>query len=342
MSEKTRTANAKSIRRAKIAKIKLIVLVGFLSTTIIDTVVSVLLSNSSLYQSASCQIEENLEAQLLFIMTSPFSCSAASSGLPCLLAAVLVVATPCAPPPQTAAEQRTTFLFLCVSAPLNHPIAFLQLSNNISFARSRAVADGRRWNSDKTICESGSNCCTYSSPAVTYNPGQKCWDTCTFSLKIAPLRFPPPPSPSQSCISGLKVHFFGATLTRGEGGRHFAQTRPSRASKTERLAVPRTFVQDCRTKSGKSSLEIVRCQLQCRESTEPFFLSRFLLHTLQEVPESCWKVRRRSWTVAKEIEEAWNRGNDLEGNKRLTLKSTNEAAVTTNQRRKHQNRCDLT
>ena len=71
---------------------------------------------------------------------------------------------------------------------------------------------------------------------VTYNPGQKCWDTCTFSLKIAPLRFPPPPSPSQCCISGLKVHFFGATLTRGEGGRHFAQTRPSRASKTEGLA----------------------------------------------------------------------------------------------------------
>ena len=70
----------------------------------------------------------------------------------------------------------------------------------------------------------------------SYNPGQKCWDTCTFSLKIAPLRFPPPPSPSQCCISGLKVHFLGATLTRGEGGRHFAQTRPSRASKTERLA----------------------------------------------------------------------------------------------------------
>ena len=69
-----------------------------------------------------------------------------------------------------------------------------------------------------------------------YNPGQKCWDTCTFSLKIAPLRFPPPSSPSQCCISGLKVHFFGATLTRGEGGRHLAQTRPSRASKTERLA----------------------------------------------------------------------------------------------------------
>ena len=44
------------------------------------------------------------------------------------------------------------------------------------------------------------------------------------------------PSPSQCCISGLKVHFFEATLTRGEGGRHFAQTRPSRASKTERLA----------------------------------------------------------------------------------------------------------
>ena len=73
---------------------------------------------------------------------------------------------------------------------------------------------------------------------IFYNPGQKCWDTCTFSLKIAPLRFPPPPppSPSHCCISGLKVHFFGATLTRGEGGRHFAQTRPSRASKTERLA----------------------------------------------------------------------------------------------------------
>ena len=46
----------------------------------------------------------------------------------------------------------------------------------------------------------------------------------------------PSPSPSQCCISGLEVHFFGATLTRGEGGRHFAQTRPSRASKTERLA----------------------------------------------------------------------------------------------------------
>ena len=52
---------------------------------------------------------------------------------------------------------------------------------------------------------------------AAYNPGQKCWDTCTFSLKIAPLRFPPPPSPSQCCISGLKVHFFGATLTRGRG-----------------------------------------------------------------------------------------------------------------------------
>ena len=74
------------------------------------------------------------------------------------------------------------------------------------------------------------------NPVECYNPGQKCWDTCTFSLKIAPLRFPPPPSSSQYCISGLKVHFFGATLTRGEGGRHFAQTRPSRASKTERLA----------------------------------------------------------------------------------------------------------
>ena len=46
----------------------------------------------------------------------------------------------------------------------------------------------------------------------------------------------PSPLPSQCCISGLKVHFLGATLTRGEGGRHFAQTRPSRASKTERLA----------------------------------------------------------------------------------------------------------
>ena len=77
---------------------------------------------------------------------------------------------------------------------------------------------------------------THELKLIAYNPGQKCWDTCTFSLKIAPLRFPPPPSPSQCCISGLKVHFFGATLTRGEGGRHFAQTRPSRASKTERLA----------------------------------------------------------------------------------------------------------
>ena len=35
-----------------------------------------------------------------------------------------------------------------------------------------------------------------------------------------------------------------------------------------------------RTKSGKPSLDVpeIRCQLQCRESTEPFFLSRFLLH----------------------------------------------------------------
>ena len=71
---------------------------------------------------------------------------------------------------------------------------------------------------------------------ANYNPGQKCWDTCTFSLKTFPFRFPPPPSPYQSWISGLKVHVFGATSTRGEGGRHFAQTRPSRASKTERLA----------------------------------------------------------------------------------------------------------
>ena len=38
-----------------------------------------------------------------------------------------------------------------------------------------------------------------------------------FRWKSPPLRFPPPPSPSQCCISGLKVHFFGATLTRGEG-----------------------------------------------------------------------------------------------------------------------------
>ena len=44
------------------------------------------------------------------------------------------------------------------------------------------------------------------------------------------------PSPYKRWISGLKVHVFGATLTRGEGGRHFAQTRASRASKTERLA----------------------------------------------------------------------------------------------------------
>ena len=77
---------------------------------------------------------------------------------------------------------------------------------------------------------------SFVQASLAHNPGQKCWDTCTFSLKIAPLRFPPPPSPSQCFISGLKVHFFGATLTRGEGGRHFAQTRPSRASKTERLA----------------------------------------------------------------------------------------------------------
>ena len=115
--------------------------------------------------------------------------------------------------------------------------------------------------------------------------------------------------------------------------------------KVDQIVVPIRRRLWPRTKSGKSSLdgpEIIRCQLQCRESTEPFFLSRFLLHALQEVPESCWKVRRRSWTVAKEIEEAWTQGNDLEGNKRLTLKSTNEAAVTTNQRRKHQNRCDLT
>ena len=61
-------------------------------------------------------------------------------------------------------------------------------------------------------------------------------DTCTFSLKNRHSSISPSPSPSQCCISGLKVHFFGATLTRGEGGRHFAQTRPSRASKTERLA----------------------------------------------------------------------------------------------------------
>ena len=57
-----------------------------------------------------------------------------------------------------------------------------------------------------------------------------------FFAENSPSSISPSPSPSQCCISGLKVHFFGATLTRGEGGRHFAQTRPSRASKTERLA----------------------------------------------------------------------------------------------------------
>ena len=56
-----------------------------------------------------------------------------------------------------------------------------------------------------------------------------------FFAENRPSSISPSPSPSQCCISGLKVHFFGATLTRGEGGRHFAQTRPSRASKTERL-----------------------------------------------------------------------------------------------------------
>ena len=47
---------------------------------------------------------------------------------------------------------------------------------------------------------------------------------------------PCPPSPYQSWICGLKVHFFEATLTRGEGGRHFAQMWPFRVLKTERLA----------------------------------------------------------------------------------------------------------
>ena len=44
------------------------------------------------------------------------------------------------------------------------------------------------------------------------------------------------PSPYQSWICGLKVHFFEATLTRGEGGRHFAQMWPFRVLKTQRLA----------------------------------------------------------------------------------------------------------
>ena len=88
---------------------------------------------------------------------------------------------------------------------------------------------------------------------INYNPGQKCWDTCTFSLKIAPLRFPASPSPSQCCISGLKVHFFGATLTRGRGDvtlrKHDLQSVENRAI-SEHVSyfqsVPRTFVQDCR------------------------------------------------------------------------------------------------
>ena len=57
-----------------------------------------------------------------------------------------------------------------------------------------------------------------------------------FLWKLSLFDFPLPPPPYQSWICGLKVHFFEATLTRGEGGRHFAQMWPFRVLKTERLA----------------------------------------------------------------------------------------------------------
>ena len=51
-------------------------------------------------------------------------------------------------------------------------------------------------------------CAFYTqSGFYTYNPGQKCWDTCTFSLKIAPLRFPPLLPPLNVVSVGWKCTF---------------------------------------------------------------------------------------------------------------------------------------
>ena len=57
VSEKTRTANATSMAAREDCQNQTDCIRRISCTTIIDTVVSILLSNASLYQSASCQIE---------------------------------------------------------------------------------------------------------------------------------------------------------------------------------------------------------------------------------------------------------------------------------------------
>ena len=140
-----------------------------------------------------------------------------------------------------SAVRTDLYVYLCFY--LHREISHFQLGLNMPCHRTNK--NNKTVSYSTTTTRYGFHCYSFPMQAhcsqhlalkKSYNPGQKCWDTCTFSLKTFPFRFPPPPSPYQSWISGLKVHFFGATLTRGEGGRHFAQTRPSRVSKTERLA----------------------------------------------------------------------------------------------------------
>ena len=60
-------------------------------------------------------------------------------------------------------------------------------------------------------------CLLWMGGTITYNPGQKCWDTCTFSLKIAPLRFPPPPPPLNVVSVGWKCTFSEQHWPGGRG-----------------------------------------------------------------------------------------------------------------------------
>ena len=86
-----------------------------------------------------------------------------------------------------------------------------------------------------------------------YNPGQKCWDTCTFSLKTFPFRFPPPPLPLSKLNQRAESAHFRSNIDQGGGGTSLCanaalQSVENRAT-SEHLsyfqAVPRTFVQDC-------------------------------------------------------------------------------------------------
>ena len=51
--------------------------------------------------------------------------------------------------------------------------------------------------------------------AWAYNPGQKYWDTCTFSLKIVPLRFPPVPASSKRNL-GRKNEYLLLEILRSD------------------------------------------------------------------------------------------------------------------------------